>query len=993
MELICPHCQQLLSFPDGGARPSFCGFCGQRLTDSSSGAVASSPRTAIAAQSTEVAPAAAVLPPETDIKLAETLVSGPGDGPSCGPASADQLVGEYRLRRILGQGGMGVVWEAEHVGGGRRVALKLLAPNLPHTPETVERFLREARAAAALSHPRSTFVFGAGQHQGQPYLAMELMPGRTLQDEIRTGGPMSVTRAVDHILDVIAGLEAAHSLDLIHRDVKPSNCFFDSEGRVKVGDFGLSKSLVSDATLTRTGAFLGTPQFAAPEQVRGEEVDRRTDVYSVGATLFYLLTGKAPFSGDAVAVIAQIASENAPPVRSVRPDLPETLNQVLRKALARNPSDRYGDLRQLRHALSPFASGGVSLATVGRRLAAYMIDNFTLAFASGLIGATAANLTTYFSNDPIPFGVGASPQAAVSGQLAQGVLAICWFGVAESVWGRAVGKRLMGLRVVDAHGEKPALWRSMLRAFVVPGAFGMVLLATAFYFWRIAGSDERLANNPLALAAGNYSAYLGWIVVLVCLLPMRAKNGYRGLHDLLSGTRVVRVQTRGDTNAFDAPLIAPAAAAAPLNCGPYEAVGVLGQCGSAAVWLGKDDLLGRTAWIFTAPPPVNGDASAPPTLAPSEGRRRIERPTRLRWLQGDRNQPAAWQAFEAVRGAALVDLLAMGRQFEWRQGRRWLLDLAEELAACQHDEDALTQLSLEQVWIDRSNRVKLLDAPLARPRLPHPAGEEAAPAAVEGTAAEGTAAAPHSSEPQTSASLDPVGLLAAVAERCSSDTVLPRYASEFREELARRAASGEPAGKTLDWAVQSLKETADRPVRIAWDDRLGMLCASFGVELSPYMMICMLLPTASILFLDAPVGAAALGGLLLCLALPAALGALFRGGPLLRILHIEVLDSRGKQASRLQCAWRNVLVWTPILTTYTVMATLLVAPFVKNSPWFRDEAAQQAAFNPFENPPALLAICGTELLALVFVAGVIYSLVRPQRGLQDLMAGTRLAPM
>jgi eukaryotic-like serine/threonine-protein kinase len=229
-----------------------------------------------------------------DDRLAETAehvaIGGPethesptltGDFPvsPAGTAAAPLMsVADYRLLHPLGEGGMGAVWEAEQASSGRRVALKLLSQRLPRTPETIERFLREGQLAASVSHPRSTFVFGAGEHEGQPYIVMELMPGRTLKDLIDEEGSVSIARSVDFILDVIEGLQAAHAIGVVHRDVKPSNCFLDSDGRVKVGDFGLSKSLVSDAGLTRTGTFLGTPQYAAPEQVRGGQVDPRTDL-------------------------------------------------------------------------------------------------------------------------------------------------------------------------------------------------------------------------------------------------------------------------------------------------------------------------------------------------------------------------------------------------------------------------------------------------------------------------------------------------------------------------------------------------------------------------------------------------------------------------------------------------------------------------------------------------------------------------------------------
>jgi serine/threonine protein kinase len=180
---------------------------------------------------------------------------------------------------------MGTVYEAEDMASGRRVALKLISPDYAGSADMVERFRREGRLASTLSHPRCVFVFAADEVAGQPYIVMELMPGRTLEDLVADEGPMEPATAIARILDVIDGLQEAHRLGFIHRDVKPSNCFLDVEGRVKVGDFGLAKSLTRGENLTRTGSFLGTLLFAAPEQIKGEAVDAQTDVYAVAATL------------------------------------------------------------------------------------------------------------------------------------------------------------------------------------------------------------------------------------------------------------------------------------------------------------------------------------------------------------------------------------------------------------------------------------------------------------------------------------------------------------------------------------------------------------------------------------------------------------------------------------------------------------------------------------------------------------------------------------
>ena len=190
---------------------------------------------------------------------------------------------------------MGTVHEAEDSRTGRKVAIKIIAPGYVESQGAVDRFRQEGRLASALAHPRCVFVLEADEDDdGRPFIAMELMTGDTLQDLVEKGGPLAVGDAVAKILDVVEGLREAHRLGLIHRDVKPSNCFLDSDGRVKVGDFGLSKSQVSSANLTRTGAFLGTPLYASPEQVKVEPLDGRTDVYSSAATLFFLLTAGLP---------------------------------------------------------------------------------------------------------------------------------------------------------------------------------------------------------------------------------------------------------------------------------------------------------------------------------------------------------------------------------------------------------------------------------------------------------------------------------------------------------------------------------------------------------------------------------------------------------------------------------------------------------------------------------------------------------------------------
>ncbi len=176
--------------------------------------------------------------------------------------------GAYRLVRRLGRGGFGEVWEAEDAKTGRRVALKIVDRATAASPELVERFRREGRLMAALNHSRCVYIFGAEEIEQRPAIAMELMPGGTFQDLLDRGGPLPAMRAVDLALDILDGLEAAAAAGILHRDVKPSNCFLDARGRGRIGDFGLAKTLQSAAELTTVGTFLGSPAYASPRRAR-----------------------------------------------------------------------------------------------------------------------------------------------------------------------------------------------------------------------------------------------------------------------------------------------------------------------------------------------------------------------------------------------------------------------------------------------------------------------------------------------------------------------------------------------------------------------------------------------------------------------------------------------------------------------------------------------------------------------------------------------------
>jgi serine/threonine-protein kinase len=278
-------------------------------------------------------------------------------------------LGSYVIERQLGQGGMAVVYEAQHHVIGKRVAIKMLLPHHAAVPELAQRFSREGEAAARLDHPNAVAVLDGGHDaRGTPFLVMEYLEGEDLGSVLARETRLSVERTVDLLLPMIAAIAAAHELGIVHRDLKPENLFLARRhGQLipKVLDFGISKFNEAESLkLTRSEALLGTPHYMSPEQAQGaEQADARTDQFAIGVMLYECVTGQCPFEGNSLfAVLAAIVGGALRPPSELVPGLDRVFEAIVTRALNREPDARFPDLRALGAALLPLASARVRLS-------------------------------------------------------------------------------------------------------------------------------------------------------------------------------------------------------------------------------------------------------------------------------------------------------------------------------------------------------------------------------------------------------------------------------------------------------------------------------------------------------------------------------------------------------------------------------------------------------------------------------------------------------
>jgi dienelactone hydrolase/predicted Ser/Thr protein kinase len=285
--------------------------------------------------------------------------------------SKDSLIaGKYRILDEIGRGGMGIVYKAEDLKLKRWVALKFLPPHLTDSPELKERFLIEAQAAAALSHPNICVIHEVGESEERPYIAMEYVEGETLRDKI-SKGPLANEAALDVAVQVAEGLDEAHGKGIIHRDIKSANIMITGKGQAKIMDFGLAK-VKEGPLLTREGTTLGTVAYMSPEQAQGEDVDHRSDIWSLGVVMYEMLSGVLPFKGEREAsILYSVVHEDPKPLRALRPDVPLELQQIIDRSLKKKPEARYpsatellNDLKNYKNSLTVGGRGALNLRAI-----------------------------------------------------------------------------------------------------------------------------------------------------------------------------------------------------------------------------------------------------------------------------------------------------------------------------------------------------------------------------------------------------------------------------------------------------------------------------------------------------------------------------------------------------------------------------------------------------------------------------------------------------
>jgi uncharacterized RDD family membrane protein YckC len=464
--------------------------------------------------------------PSSSSEAFETTAIAPlGSQPQLPPADLEvarwigATLDHFVIERALGKGGMGAVYLAHDTSLDRMVAVKVLPSALAARADLQERFVREARAQARLASPHVVHIYFIG-HGGEGaqslYFAMEHVDGGSLEPA-EGAEPMDPEEARALMIQVASGLRDAHKAGIIHRDIKPSNLLRNAAGDVKIADFGLAKPVESDKKLTQEGAVMGSPLYIAPEQARGDEVDHRADMYSLGCTFHHLLAGSPPYDGPTpIAIVAKHLEAPPPPLSTRAPHVPAPLAGVVERLMSKDPAERYASYDALIAALEACAPGATSYAGFWTRGAAALLD---AGIAFGVVYAMG--------------GVGLG-------------LMLVYLTVVHAYFGQTVGKRLLRIEVQRTNGARLGLPRAAARTLAsmwMPFVVGFMLLMTGgvpllrSVLERVQPAElQELRTFAVAVAASNgvltllYAAGLA----LAAFHPQK-----RAAHDLIVGSQVV----------------------------------------------------------------------------------------------------------------------------------------------------------------------------------------------------------------------------------------------------------------------------------------------------------------------------------------------------------------------------------------------------------------------------------------------------------------------
>lgn len=433
--------------------------------------------------------------------------------------SSGVRLAHYEIRGQLGSGAMGTVYRAHDTSLDRDVAVKVLRTRLAEDPAVVDRFVREARAAARVNHPNLTHIYFVGDAAGlvdaaprTMFFAMEFVPGATFEQHVSANGGVPLDRFVDMIVQAARGLAAAHGAGVVHRDVKPSNLMVLPDGTVKVTDFGLAKSIGGEVDASGGGMLLGTPTYMSPEQCRGRGVDARTDIYALGLTAWFLLAGKAPFASESLGQMLQDQMNTPlPSIRDARPELPPGVDRALAQMCEKDPAKRPASMDEVAALFEPFRPRPLEPATFMARAFAAAIDLSIVLGACAIAAAGASIVEESLHVDVVP---------TIVWRPFFALLLTLWQLGAEAWFSTTFGKWLFNLEVVRADGAAPSRTTLFVRFLLrYPAVVGCLVPGGPLWLAILAFALQGLAYLMGAVAFPIY--------------------GRRTLSDLVTKTRVV----------------------------------------------------------------------------------------------------------------------------------------------------------------------------------------------------------------------------------------------------------------------------------------------------------------------------------------------------------------------------------------------------------------------------------------------------------------------